>query len=108
MSPCCSALKMRPTQPSGCGRRREERLQLDAIPQVLQTTDETALHQLPIALVEIVGSEVVVLVPVRQQLIGDDQQAVTNRDGRLLLTATSCEPAILCRQVRAPGAADRL
>src|SRR5438067_2392046 len=72
----------------------------DAVAELLQTMGEAALDTGSVALVEVVGPEVLVLGPARQQVIGDHQDRMRDGDRGLLLAAPCCDAAELGRQVR--------
>src|SRR5437763_7642859 len=72
----------------------------DAVAELLQTMGEAALDTGSIALVVVVGAKVLVLGPARQQVIGDHQDRMRDRDRGLLLAAPCCDAPELGRQVR--------
>src|SRR6266516_3007548 len=61
---------------------------------------EPALDTGPVALVEVVGPEVLVLSPARQQVVGNHQDRMRDGDRGLLLAAPCGDAAELGRQVR--------
>ena len=57
------------------------------------------LDHLPIVLIEVVAPEIVVGAAVAQQMIDDDQDAMADRDGSALGSASRSDAAVLRRQI---------
>src|SRR5918992_2542989 len=79
-------------------------LKRDLVAEALQATDVTALEGVAAEAFEVVGAEVPVLRPGGQQVVDDRQQAVGDRDRRLLLAEAAGQPAVLGRRVAAARA----
>src|SRR5215216_7441489 len=75
------------------------RLENDRVTQRLQTSDETTLDGEAVPLVEIVAAEVVVRLPVAQQVVDTDQDGVAHRHRGALGSAPGREATILCGQI---------
>ena len=71
-------------------------MQLDGVAQCFQAVDQSTGDVLFVALIEIARSEIGVIHPVAQQVMGDDEDGVADGDDRLLL-ATSCNETVVLR-----------
>jgi hypothetical protein len=68
-------------------------LEGDLVAEALESLDEAALDGVAVALVEVGGAEVLVDGAVREQVVGDDEDGVANRDGGLLLAPAGGQAA---------------
>src|SRR5712692_3907673 len=96
---CASLLKKspRPTPESSSGLRA--RVQVDLVAQAFEPPHEVLLDHLLIMLIEVVAAQVLIAPPVAQQMVDDDQDAMTNRDGGAFGSAPCGDAAILRRQI---------
>lgn len=83
---------------SSCGS-----LHGDLVAERLEAAHAAADDGFAVALVEECRTELAVGRAVAEQVVGDDENAVADRDGRALLAAPGREAVLLRREVAAPG-----
>src|SRR5262249_55783705 len=83
-------------------------LELDAVTERLEAVDQATGNALLVTLVEMQRAELAVGGLLGEQVVGDDQDGVADRDQGLLLAPPTSEAVILGRQVGAAAAAGGL
>src|SRR5947207_1190249 len=96
---------MRTSVPGGGGRSGGGRLGGHLVAELLQAADEPAADGVAVALVEVGGAEVLVGGRAGEQVVGDHQDGVPDRDGGLLRAASAGQAVVLDAQVGPAGAA---
>jgi hypothetical protein len=71
----------------------------DAVAEGLELGDGSLTLAIGVAPGEVVATQVLVVAVVGEQVPGNDQDRVPDRDGRLLLADASGQPPVLGRQV---------
>ena len=78
---------------------------MHGVAQRLKTVDQASRDVLFVALIEEARTGIGVFGFIGEQVIGNGQDGVANRDDRFLLTAASDEPVVLRAEVGVPSAA---
>src|SRR5688500_18037314 len=83
-------------------------LEGDLVAEGLEAADQAVLEGLLVPPIEVVAAQVAIGGGVLQQVIGDDQDAVADRQSCLLLAAAARQPMILRAEVSVARAAGGL